>query len=57
MMGSLARANSTSSYFTIRPSVSFYLTEGLELVGMMEYSSRQSYDLYGGHVGLKFRFD
>lgn len=44
-------------YVTIRPSVSFYLTEGLELVGMMEYSSRRSYDLYGGHIGLKFRFD
>ena len=55
--GLLGPGELDESYFTIRPSVSFYLTEGLELVGMMEYSSRQSYDLYGGHVGLKFRFD
>lgn len=44
-------------YVSIRPVVSFYLTDDIELVGLMEYSSRESYDVYGGHVGLKVHFD
>lgn len=55
--GVLAPATFDESYFSIRPTVSFYLSDNMELVGMMEYSSRESYDVFGGHLGLKFHID
>jgi len=55
--GVLAPGKFDEQYLSIRPVVSFYLTDDVELVGLMEYASRESYDVYGGHVGLKVHFD
>ncbi len=44
-------------YFSIRPHASLYVTENVELFGIMEYSGRESYSLFGGHVGLKLYFE
>lgn len=55
--GLLAPGKLDERYFSVRPVVSFYLTENTELFGLMEYSSRESYDIFGGHLGLKVHFD
>lgn len=44
-------------YVSLRQHVSFYVTEKAEVLGLIEYSSRLSYDIYGGYVGLKLHFD
>lgn len=55
--GILAPGSFDENYFSIRQHVSFHVTERAEVVGLMEYSSRASYDVYGGHIGLKLYFD
>jgi hypothetical protein len=44
-------------YIAVRPSVGFYLTNSIELIAQGEFSNRDSYQVVGGHVGLKFYFD
>lgn len=55
--GLLAPGSLDELYFSIRPVVSFYLTDNVEVLGLMEYSARESYDAFGGHVGLKIHFN
>lgn len=55
--GLLAAGSLDELYFSIRPVVSFHLSESVEILGMMEYSSRESYDVFGGHLGLKVHFN
>jgi len=55
--GMLVPSTFDEPYVSLRPHVSFYITDKAEVVGLLEYSSRQSYDLYGGYVGLKLYFD
>ena len=55
--GLLTPARLNESYLSVRPTVSFYLTDSVELIGLAEYSSQESYDAFGGYVGLKVRFD
>lgn len=44
-------------YVSVRPTASLFLTNDIELFGMMEYSARESYSLFGGHIGVKVHFD
>lgn len=54
--GFLAPGTLDERYFSIRPVVSFHVTDNVEVLGLMEYSSRESYDAFGGHLGLKVHF-
>ncbi len=45
------------AYFSIRPTAAVFLTDQVELFGMMEYMTRESYSIFGGHLGLKIHFD
>lgn len=55
--GLLAPGVLDEPYFSIRPAGSLFLTDSVELFGLMEYSGRESYSLFGGHIGLKIHFD
>lgn len=55
--GILAPGTFDEPYISIRPLASLFLTDNVELFGMMEYSSRESYSLFGGHLGMKIHFD
>ncbi|MCL4766014.1 MAG: hypothetical protein KJZ80_07275 [Hyphomicrobiaceae bacterium] len=55
--GLLAPGTVDERYFSIRPAASLFLTDRIELIGLAEYSGRESYDVYGGHVGLKVHLD
>jgi len=54
--GLLAPGKLDELYASIRSNVSFVLTDDVELTGLMEYSTRDSYSIYGGQIGLKFYF-
>jgi YaiO family outer membrane protein len=44
-------------YVAVRPAVGVYLTDKIELVAQGEFVDRPSYQIWGGHLGLKFYFD
>jgi hypothetical protein len=45
------------AYIAVRPSLSIYLTDKIEFVAQGEFSERESYNVMGAHVGLKFYFE
>jgi len=55
--GLLAPGMLDERYFSIRPLASLFLAKDIELFGMMEYSGRESYSIFGGHLGVKVYFD
>src|SRR5690606_37264020 len=48
--GLLAPGVLDERYLSIRPLASLFLTENIELFGMLEYSGRHSYSILGGHL-------
>lgn len=55
--GFLAPGKLDEHYVSVRPAVSFFLTEEIEIIGLMDYSIRESYAAYGGYIGLKLHLD
>lgn len=55
--GLLAPGLLDERYISIRPTASIFLTDNVELFGLVEHSSRESHSLFGGHVGLKIHLD